>query len=203
MRKSLLVALAAVAFPVLAHAKTFTVDPDHSSVGFGVRHLFTEVQGRFTQYKGTVDFDPAQPEAAKVQGSVQATSVDTDVDQRDQDLRSANFFDVAKYPEIKFESTKITDVNKADNTAKVHGNLTMHGVTKEVVLDGKFLGEAKDPWGNQKAGFHGETTIDRREWGLTWNKALEAGNVLVGNDVKIVINAEAQTTEDQAKEKTE
>jgi polyisoprenoid-binding protein YceI len=191
MRKPWLLALAAVALPALAQAKTYTVDPDHSSVTFGVRHLFTEVQGRFKQYKGTIEFDPAAPEAAKVQGSVQASSVDTDVAQRDEDLRSANFFDVTNHPEIKFESTKITDVDKASNTAKVHGNLTMHGVTKPIVLDAKFLGEAKDPWGNQKAGFQGETTIDRRDWGLTWNKALEAGNVLVGNDVKIRINAEA------------
>jgi polyisoprenoid-binding protein YceI len=122
MRNRSLLVVAAVLFPALAQAKTFTVDPDHSSVGFGVRHLFTEVQGRFTQYKGTVVFDPAKPEEAKVEGSVQAASVDTDVDQRDEDLRSANFFDVAKYPEIKFESTKVTDINKADNTAKVHGN---------------------------------------------------------------------------------
>jgi polyisoprenoid-binding protein YceI len=190
----LAVALAACVLPSVCWAKTYTVDPDHSSVTFRVRHLFTEVEGRFGQYKGTVVFDPQKPEAAKVTGTIQAASVDTDVKQRDDDLRSANFFDVPKFPDITFESTSITDVNKTDMTGKVHGNLTMHGVTKPVVLDAKFLGEAQDPWGNKKAGFHAEGTIDRRDWGLTWNKALEAGNVLVGDEVKIRIDAETQVS---------
>jgi polyisoprenoid-binding protein YceI len=189
-RNFLGVAFAVALLPSVCWAKTYTVDPDHSSVTFRVRHLFTEVEGRFKQFKGTIAFDPAKPEETKVQGGIAAASIDTNNDKRDEDLRSSNFFDVAKTPDISFETTQITDVNKADMTAKVHGNLTMHGVTKPVVLDGKFLGEAKDPWGNQKAGFHAEGKIDRRDWGLTWNKALEAGNVLVGNDVTIRIDAE-------------
>jgi len=194
-RNWLALTFAASLVPGLGWAKTYTVDPDHSSVTFRVRHLFTEVQGRFRQFKGTIVFDPASPETAKVDGTIQAGSVDTDVKQRDDDLRSANFFDVAKTPEILFESTQVTDVNKTDMTGKVHGNLTMHGVTKPVVLDAKFLGEAKDPWGNNKAGFHAEGKIDRRDWGLTWNKALETGNVLVGNDVTIRIDAETAVGE--------
>jgi polyisoprenoid-binding protein YceI len=198
-RNWLALVFAASLLPRVGWAKTYTVDPDHSAVTFGVRHLFTEVQGRFRQFKGTIVFDPASPETAKVNGAIQAGSVDTDVKQRDDDLRSANFFDVAKTPEIRFESTQVTDVNKTDMTAKVHGNLTMHGVTKPVVLDAKFLGEAKDPWGNNKAGFHAEGKIDRRDWGLTWNKALEAGNVLVGNDVTIRIDAETVVGEEASK----
>jgi polyisoprenoid-binding protein YceI len=151
-RNWLALTFAAASLPGVCWAKTYTVDPDHSSVTFRVRHLFTEVEGRFRQYKGTIVFDPATPETAKVQGTIAPTSVDTDVKQRDDDLRSSNFFDVAKFPEMSFESTQITDVNKADNSGKVHGNLTMHGVTKPVVLDAKFNGEAKDPWGNNKAG---------------------------------------------------
>jgi len=198
-RNWLVLAFAAASLPGVCWAKTYTVDPDHSSVTFRVRHLFTEVEGRFRQFKGTIVFDPATPETAKVQGTIAPTSVDTDVKQRDDDLRSSNFFDVAKFPEMSFESTQITDVNKADNSGKVHGNLTMHGVTKPVVLDAKFNGEAKDPWGNNKAGFHAEGKIDRRDWGLSWNKALEAGNVLVGNDVTIRIDAETTVGEEAPK----
>ena len=192
MRKRYWLALtfAASLAPGVCWAKTYTVDPDHSSVTFRVRHLFTEVEGRFEKFKGTIVFDPAAPETAKVEGTIEAGSVDTNVKQRDDDLRSPNFFEVAKFPQLTFQSTQITNVNKTDMTAKVTGNLTMHGVTKPVVLDAKFLGEAKDPWGNNKAGFHAEGKIDRRDWGLTWNKALEAGNVLVGNDVTIRIDAE-------------
>jgi len=198
-RNWLALTFAAASLPGVCWAKTYTVDPDHSSVTFRVRHLFTEVEGRFRQFKGTIVFDPATPETAKVQGTIAPTSVDTDVKQRDDDLRSSNFFDVAKFPEMSFESTQITDVNKADNSGKVHGNLTMHGVTKPVVLDAKFNGEAKDPWGNNKAGFHAEGKIDRRDWGLSWNKALEAGNVLVGNDVTIRIDAETTVGEEAPK----
>jgi polyisoprenoid-binding protein YceI len=130
-----------------------------------------------------------------VKGAISAKSIDTDNDKRDEHLRSPEFFSVAQFPDITFESTQVTDVDKKANSAKIHGNLTMHGVTKPVTLDAKFLGEAADPWGKQKAGFSGEAAIDRREWGLTWNKALEAGNMLVGNDVIIRIDVEAQVKE--------
>jgi polyisoprenoid-binding protein YceI len=182
---------AAALIPSAAPAKTYNIDPGHTTVGFKVRHLFTEVGGTFGTFEGTIDFDPAKPEATTVKGSIDTASIDTNEKDRDEHLRNPDFFDVAKHPKITFESTKVTDVDAKANTAKIHGNLTMHGVTKEVVLDSKFAGEAADPWGNQKAGFSAETTIDRRDWGLTWNKALEAGNVLVGNDVKIRIDAEA------------
>jgi len=195
----LVLAAAAALIPSTAPAKTFTVDPGHTTVGFRVRHLFTEVGGTFGKFDGTIEFDPAKPADTKVKGTIDPASIDTNEPDRDQHLRGADFFDVAQFPKITFESTQVTDVDAKAMTAKIHGNLTMHGVTKPVVLDAKFGGEAADPWGNQKAGFSGETTIDRREWGLTWNKALEAGNVLVGDDVKIRIDAEAKVGDAAAK----
>jgi polyisoprenoid-binding protein YceI len=188
-----LVAVAAVmVMPGAALAKTYTVDRDHSSVGFRVRHLFTDVQGRFRDFQGTIQFDPANPSVTQVKGVISAKSVDTDNEKRDEHLRGSDFFAAGEFPEIRFESDRVTDVDKAAGSAKIHGNLTMHGVTKPVALNARFLGEAADPWGNQKAGFSAEVTIDRREWGLTWNKALETGNVLVGNDVTIRIDVEAK-----------
>lgn len=192
VRRSLIAAVAVLLIPAAGFAKSYTVDRDHSAVSFRVRHLFTDVQGRFQDFQGTIQFDAANPSATQVKGVIATRSINTDNTKRDDHLRAADFFDVAKYPEIRFESTQVTDVDKASNSAKIHGNLTMNGVTKPVVLSAKFLGEAADPWGNQKAGFNAEATIDRREWGLTWNKALEAGNVLVGNDVVIRIDVEAK-----------
>jgi len=200
VRTWLLAAAALMVMPGPALAKTYTVDRDHSAVSFRIRHLFTEVQGRFLEFQGTIVFDPAKPDATQVKGAIVAKSIDTDNQKRDDHLRTAEFFDVAQFPDIRFESTQVTDVDKAANTAKIHGNLTMRGVTKPVVLKAKFVGEAADPWGNQKAGFNAETTIDRREWALTWNKALEAGNVLVGNDVTIRIDVEAQVDAGSAKQ---
>ena len=199
VRTWLLAAAALMVMPAPALAKTYTVDRDHSAVSFRIRHLFTEVQGRFLDFQGTIEFDPAKPDATQVKGNIVAKSIDTDNQKRDDHLRTGDFFNVAEFPDIRFESTQVTDVDKAANTAKIHGNLTMHGVTKPVVLKAKFVGEAADPWGNQKAGFNAETTIDRREWALTWNKALEAGNVLVGNDVTIRIDVEAQVDAGSAK----
>lgn len=192
VRKWLLVLTTLMVLPGTALAKTYTVDQGHSSVSFRIRHLFTEVQGRFRDFQGAIQFDPANPAATQVKGTISAKSIDTDNDKRDEHLRSPDFFNVAQFPDLAFESTAVTDVDAKTNTAKIQGNLTMHGVTKPVTLNAKFLGEAADPWGNQKAGFNAETTIDRREWGLAWNKALEAGNVLVGNDVVIRIDVEAQ-----------
>ena len=195
VRKLVLVLTMVMVLPGTAPAKTYTVDRGHSSVSFRIRHLFTDVQGRFEDFQGTLQFDPADPAATQVKGTITAKSIDTDNEKRDDHLRSPEFFNVAQFPDIAFESTQVTDVDKTSNTAKIHGNLTMHGVTKPVTLSAKFLGEAADPWGNQKAGFNAETTIDRREWGLTWNKALETGNALVGNDVAIRIDVEAQVAD--------
>ena len=191
----LLVVAMLVAVPATALAKAYAVDREHTTVSFRVRHLFTEVQGRFQDFQGTIEFDAADPSHTSVKGTIDAKSIDTDNGKRDAHLRSVDFFDTDTFPEIRFESTEIGPADKATNTATIHGNLTMHGMTRPVALSVKFLGEATDPWGSRKAGFSAETTIDRTQWGLTWNKALETGNVLVGKDVVIRIDVEANAAE--------
>jgi polyisoprenoid-binding protein YceI len=171
-------------------AKMFTVDTDHTGVTFRVRHLFTKVNGRFDKFSGTIDFDPAKPEQAKVEGTIDVSSINTNVEKRDNHLRSKDFFNVEKFPTITFKSTSVSDIDSANKTGKLHGDLTIHGVTKPVVLNVAFLGEASDPWGNKKGGFNATTTINRKDFGLNWNETLETGGVLVGEEVEIEISAE-------------
>lgn len=186
---------AAAAAPPSSLATRYEVDDQHTSVTFAVRHLFTEVEGRFQTFDGEIAFDPAAPEQTTIKGTIDAASIDTNVQKRDEHLRSADFFDVAKYPKIAFVSTGVADIDKATNKGKILGNLTMHGVTKPVVLDAQFLGQATDPWGNRKAGFAATTTINRKDFGLGWNKALESGGLLVGDEVTIRINVEGDVRE--------
>jgi polyisoprenoid-binding protein YceI len=195
MRRFSAIALAAGFLPAVAGATTYKVDPAHTNVTFLVRHLFTNVEGRFKTFDGTIVFDPAAPEKTAVKGTIDVASIDTNVTKRDEHLRSPDFFDVAKFPKITFESTSVSDVDKAKNTGKLHGNLTIHGVTKPVVLDAQFLGAATDPWGTKKGGFSATTTIDRKDFGLNWNKALETGGVLVGDEVTVRLNVEGDVQE--------
>jgi polyisoprenoid-binding protein YceI len=177
----------------LAHsssAESWKVDAAHTTVGFSVSHLFTSVQGRFDQFDGTIVFDPADPKATVVRGTVEAASINTNNAKRDKHLRSGDFFDTEKFPKIEFESTQVTLADDAGRTGKIAGNLTIHGVTKAVVLDVKFLGSGKDPWGNVRAGFRADLTINRRDYGLNWNQVLEAGGVLVGDEIEIRIDVE-------------
>jgi polyisoprenoid-binding protein YceI len=190
---SLLFAASLAASP--AAATSYKVDDAHTSVTFSVRHLFTSVEGRFKTFEGQIEFDPAAPEKTTVKGTIDAASIDTNVQKRDDHLRSPDFFDVAKHPKIEFVSTGVSDVDKTKNTGKIQGNLTMHGVTKPVVLDAQFLGAATDPWGNKKAGFTASTVINRKDFGLGWNQALESGGVLVGDDVTIRLNVEGNVAE--------
>jgi polyisoprenoid-binding protein YceI len=180
----------AVALAGDARATTYAVDPAHTSVNFRVKHLFTYVDGRFSTFDGTIAFDPDAPEKTTVSGTIDVASIDTNVEKRDNHLRSADFFDVEKHSKLAFQSTKVTDVDAKAGTAKLHGNLTIKDVTKPVVLDAKFLGAATDPWGNKKAGFSGTTTINRKDFGLGWNQALETGGFLVGDEVEIRIDVE-------------
>jgi polyisoprenoid-binding protein YceI len=173
-----------------AAAETFAIDAAHTTVGFSVRHLFTSVQGRFDEFAGRIEFDPASPAGAKVSGTIQAKSINTNNEKRDTHLRAPDFFDVEKFPTIEFQSTKVESVDPAKNTGKLHGTLTIRGNARPVVLDVAFLGRGKDPWGNDKAGFTATTTIHRKDFGLTWNETLETGGVLVGDEVTITINAE-------------
>jgi polyisoprenoid-binding protein YceI len=165
------------------------IDVGHSAIHFWVRHLvISKVHGRFARWSGAIELDPQDLTRSSVEVKIDATSIDTQVADRDTHLRSPDFLDVAKYPELTFRSTKI---EKAGGGYRVLGDLTIHGVTKPVTLEAEFAGTAKDPWGNERAGFSAKTSLDRREFGLTWNAALEAGGVLVGEKVEISVELEA------------
>ena len=169
--------------------KTFAIDKVHSEATFQVRHLITKVRGRFSDFAGTIQFDEAHPEQGSVQFTVQAASIDTNAADRDVHLRSEDFFHVEKFPTITFASTKI--VATGGNEFNVTGALTIRGVTKQVTLPVAYLGSQKDPWGNEKAGFETEITINRKDFGLLWNTGLETGGFLVGDEVKISISIQA------------
>ena len=171
-----------------AWAVTYSIDPDHSAVTFKIRHLFSNVTGTFNQFEGTLGYEPGKPESWKTQAVIQAASIDTRVEQRDKHLRSKDFFEVETYPTINFTSTQVTDVTS--ESAKLHGMLTIHGVEKPVVLDLAIHGVGKDPWGNTRAGFTATGRINRKDFGLTWNKAVETGGFLVGDDVDITLEVE-------------
>ena len=177
-----------------ASAGQYKIDPDHTTVSFRVRHLFTSVDGRFDKFDGTITFDPAKPETAAVDGTIDAASVNTNVTERDKHLRSADFFDVENHPKLLFKSTKVTEVAPDKTHGKMAGLLNIRGVEKEVVLDVTFHGQGKDPWGNFKAGFSAATRINRKDFGLKWNDTLETGGLLVGDDVDIRIDVEATGT---------
>jgi len=190
IRSWLAAAVLLILLPSAGAAVTYKVDPDHTTVAFKVRHLFTYVQGRFDKFEGTIEFDPDKPEVTRVQGSIDAATVNTNVAERDKHLRSEDFFDVAKFPKITFTSTKAAQIDASRKSGKLEGKLTIHGVERPVVLDVTYLGAAKDPWGNQRAGFSARTTINRKDFGLTWNETLETGGVLVGDEIQIEIDAE-------------
>ena len=188
LRKTLLTLGVTLALAAPALADTYIVDRAHSEASFQVRHILTKVRGTFRDFEGTINFDKARPENSSVEFIIKATSVDTGIQKRDDDLRSPNFFDVAKYPEIVFKSTKV--VPKGKNKFDVTGDFTMHGVTKSITLPVTFLGEEKFMNGT-KAGFETALTLNRSDYGLVWNKPLETGGVLVGEQVEIAINIEA------------
>jgi polyisoprenoid-binding protein YceI len=187
----------ALALPSLAAAATWTIDPEHSSVGFKIRHLMvSNVKGSFDKYVGTIELDDKDITRSKVDVSIETASINTNVQKRDEHLRSADFFDVAKYPAMTFKSKKVAKAGK--DKLKVTGDLSLHGVTKEVVLtvDGPSK-EIKDPWGNIRRGASATTTINRKDFGLTWNKALETGGVVVGDEVSIIIEIEMIKAKDK------
>lgn len=198
MRRSSLAAAVVVSLVALAGsagATEYKIDPEHTTVAFRVRHLFTSVEGRFDKFEGKISFDAKDPSKAVVEGVIDATTVNTNVAERDKHLRSADFFDVENHPKITFKTTKIVDVGADKTSGKMAGKLGVRGVEKEVVLDVAFLGQGKDPYGNLKAGFSATTRINRKDFGLKWNDTLETGGVLVGDDVEIRIDAAAYVVE--------
>jgi len=167
----------------------YVIDPAHTVVGFVGRHMmFNKVRGQFTRATATIEFDPANPAASTLTAEVDLNSVNTGNNDRDNHLRSADFFDTANNPTMTFVSKKV-EVTSA-NTGVITGDLTIKGVTKEVKLNTEYLGEAKDPWGNVKPVFNAHAKINREDWGLTWNVALEAGGWLVSKEIEIELEAE-------------
>jgi polyisoprenoid-binding protein YceI len=165
------------------------LDPTHTEVEFSVRHLMiSNVKGRFGKVSGSVGFDEQASALASLEVEIDTASVDTRVEQRDQDLRSAHFFDVEKFPKITFKGRRI--VGDLKDGFQLIGDLTIHGTTQPVTLDVALEGSGTDPWGNERRGYSATGKIDRRDFGLTYNMALESGGVVVGHDVKIVINTE-------------
>lgn len=168
---------------------TYNIDKAHSEVTFQVRHLLTKVRGRFSDFDGTIEYDEEHPENSKVNVRIQAASIDTSEKDRDTHLRSGDFFDVQTHPTLTFTSRRIT--RKGTLGFDLTGDLTIHGVTRPVTFDVNFLGKAKDPWGNERIAFEAETTINRKDYGLNWNAALETGGFLVGDEVKISLSVQA------------
>ena len=172
-----------------ARTTTWTIDPAHAEIGFAVRHLMlSTVRGRFGAVSGTITVDENSPKSAKIDVTVDVTSVDTRQEMRDNHLRSADFFDVANHPTMHFVSKRIE--GDVTGTFKVIGDLTIRGTTKEVALDATFEGRAKDPWGNTRLGLSATTKINRKDYGLTWNAALETGGILVGDEVTITLDVQ-------------
>ena len=181
---------AALSLPAAAATSTWQIDPNHSSAQFAVRHLaISTVRGAFTKVSGTVQFDDRDTSKSSVEVTIDAASVDTRVPDRDKDLRSDRFFDAEKYPTLTFKSTKVEQVETGK--LKVTGDLTIHGVTKQVVLDVEGPTAAvKDPWGNQRAAANASTKINRQDFGVKWNAKMDNGGWVVGDDVAITIDVE-------------
>jgi polyisoprenoid-binding protein YceI len=169
--------------------RTFAIDPTHSEVGFQVRHLLTRVRGRFTKFGGAIQFDEAHPEQSSLTVSIDTASIDTGTPDRDAHLRSGDFFDVEKYPAITFASARIT--RRSGEQFDVEGTLAIRDKAQAITLPVAYLGKAVDPWGNQRLGFETEITINRKDFGLNWNAALETGGFLVGDEVKIAVSLQA------------
>ena len=168
---------------------TWELDSKHSEVGFAVRHMMvSKVRGRFERFDAVVELDADQPANSRVEAHIDAASINTGAPDRDTHLRSADFFDVEQHPTIDFRSTRV-ERGRGDSF-KVTGDLTIRGVTRKVTLDGEVTGPATDPWGNHRVGFSLRGDIDREDFGLTWNQALEAGGFLVGKKVELSIDAE-------------
>ena len=169
--------------------RTYEVDKAHSEAAFQVRHLLTKVRGQFADFDGAIVFDPDAPEAGSVRFTIQAASINTNEPTRDAHLRSTDFFAVDEHPTLTFVSRVVKSRNAAQ--FDVIGDLTIRAVTRPVTLEATYLGAAKDPWGHDKVAFEAETTLNRKDFGLHWNAALETGGFLVGDDVRVLLSIQA------------
>lgn len=181
----------AASTPAAARTARWALDPSHSLIEFAVRHLMiSTVKGRFGAFEGVITADPNDLTNAAIEVNIDVASIDTRDAKRDEHLRSADFFDAARFPQITFKSRKVSRAAGAGEYS-VLGDLTIRGVTRPVTLEAAFSGRGKDPWGNERAAFSATGSIDRKDFGLTWNAALETGGVVVGDQVKISIEVEA------------
>ena len=179
------------AFSRAMAADTYQVDPVNSSVGFSVKHLtVSTVTGEFRDFSGTIQFDPLDPAAFVAGVDIKVASIDTRQPKRDEHLRSKDFFDAEKFLAITFKSKKLTEV-KDVNSYTLTGDLTMHGVTKEISIPVVISGPVKSPMGKEVIGLSAETTINRQDFGVSWNKALDSGGYVVGDEVRVLVNIEA------------
>lgn len=170
----------------VAQSASYTVDASHSYVGFSVRHMVvTTVRGSFDEFEGAFDYDPENPAAFTASAVIKTASIDTRNAKRDDHLRNEDFFDAPNHPEITFETTGAEVVG---DKLHVRGNLTMRGVTKEITIPFVFSEQVTDPWGNVRIGFEGSTTINRQDWGISWSKNLDAGGLVVSDEVTIELN---------------
>ncbi|HJZ47398.1 MAG TPA: YceI family protein [Roseiflexaceae bacterium] len=175
------------------------IDPAHSEIQFSAKHMMiSTVRGRFNEFTGTVDGDEANPTAAKVEVKIDASTLVTGDEKRDTHLRSPDFLDVEKYPYLTFKSTRVEQVD--DSHGKLYGDLTIRDVTNPVVLDFEYAGQAKTPWGTTSAGFNATTKINRKDWDLNWNVALETGGWLVSDQIRIDIELELIKQVEQAQD---
>ena len=175
------------------------IDTAHTSIDFSARHMMiSKVRGRFERFSGTVNLDEQNPQNTRVDVTIDAVSINTREEQRDGHLRGADFLNVEQYPEIRFVSTKVERTGNA--TAKLHGDLTIRDVTRPVVLDVEYVGQSKSPWGTTNYGFEGRTKLNRKEWGLTWNVALETGGWLVSEEIGVDIQIELVKVPEQQPE---
>lgn len=193
MRRALLSGVAGFSIVVAAmgsaQAEKYTIDASHSTVGFKIRHLaISSVPGRFGDFSGTIDFDPAKIAESSAEAAITTKSINTDNQKRDDHLRGEDFFDESKNPTIQFKTTKVEPVSAS--AFKATGDLTMRGVTKPVTLDVEYTGAATDPWGNKRVGFAASTVLSRKDFGITWNKALDAGGLVLGDEVKVTLEIE-------------
>lgn len=181
-----------------AAIETYTVDASHSHVGFSIAHFFSRVPGRFSGIEGTITLDPDDLSTGSVSVVIDAASIDTGEVDRDRHLRSADFFAVREFPRITFESSEIR--SSGENMAMIDGTLTLKGVSMPVTLEVEFLGSGPDLWGGHRSGFEARTTINRQEFGMTWNRVLDSGGVMLGDEVSILINIEGLRQDAAAEE---
>lgn len=174
--------------PVTRYAETFAVDPDHSEVGFSVRHLVSRARGRFARFSGEIQLDMDQPERSSVVFEVDPASIDTRQPDRDAHLRSGDFFDVERFPTVRFTSRRITKLD--GQKFRVEGVLELRGIAKPMSLEVTYHGVAEDPWGNERAGFSTQAVINRKEFGMVWNARLDNGGVILGDEVTLAIDLE-------------